>query len=86
MTAVQLKKLGTAKRLEYVKNGRRYVHDFPAGVELGYLEAGRALVIAPASLEGGKWISDKPGKRRAKRTTKRPAKRRAKRTTKRKGG
>lgn len=90
MTAVQLKKLGTAKRLEYTKNGRRYVHDFPAGTELGFFTRGRALVIAPVDLEGGKWIADKPAKRPAKRrtkpTTKRPAKRRTKRTTKRKGG
>lgn len=86
MKPVRLKTLGTAKRLEYVRNGRRYVHDFPAGVELGYFARGRALVIAPVDLEDGKWISDKPAKRPTKRkTTKRPTKRAAKRATKRKG-
>ncbi len=78
MTAVKLTKLGTAVRLEYRRGGRRYVHDFPAGTELGYFTRGRALVIAPVSLQGAKWIADrKPAKKAKKKAAKKATKRKA---------
>ena len=82
MTHVKLRQLGTAKRIDYVRNNRRYTHEFDAGTELGFYAAAGALVIAPVTIDARGWNANSKARATRKRAAKKQARRKvAKRTT-----